>query len=325
MHDRSVSPASVTFARLLPAVLLSAAAAHAQSITVQPRVSTGIQDYSLEFPSVTQGNPNGGFRFRDAFKVSDHLHFVGAGLTLGYQKLFIDVSGQRSSTGHDQGEQFQGTDTGSGFTNAANFGLEHNLNSAFSRKEFNATVGWGFTPAFSTYLGYKHAQADIASQIQPVLTPGVVQPGDVLFLGTRDIAFSYNGFFVGATYSVPVEAAHGAFAVQSSVARLNGHYTETFDGAVVVVISRPPFGQSIDPSFANKPPVYGKSSGLNLGASWTGNLEWVSERLRRLSYTIGIDRSEYKFTSTQTIFSNFEETSTRVRLDLRYLFSISTK
>ncbi|HEX7416889.1 MAG TPA: hypothetical protein VF315_02450, partial [Steroidobacteraceae bacterium] len=79
---------------------------------------------------------------------------------------------------------------------------------------------------------------------------------------------------------------------------------------------------TVDPSFANKAPIYGKSTGLNLGISWTGNLGWMSGKLDRLSYTLGLDRSEYKFGTRETSTGDFEETSTRVRLDLRYRFNL---
>jgi len=102
----------------------------------------------LTFPSVTRGDPGGGLTFRDKFKISDHLNFIGGGLTVGYRKLFVDVSEQHNRTGHDRGVQFQGTSTGSGFTGASNVGLNHDLDSSFKRKEFNATLGWGFTPEF---------------------------------------------------------------------------------------------------------------------------------------------------------------------------------
>lgn len=304
---------------------LTPAAAEVPDISIQPRISTGIQDYSLEFPSVTKGNvAGGGFQFRDDFKVSDHLSFIGGGLTLGRGRAFLDLSGQATSNGHALGQQFEGDATPFGFSGAVNGGLEHQLDSSFHRREINVTAGWGFTPAFSAYLGYKHSRVDIASQIQPIATAlNPVVTGDVLFSGIRRVAFSYDGAFIGATYSVPVSAAHGSFSVQSSLARLNGRYDETFRGVIAEVVSTSPlFLLPIDPAFGNRAPIHGDSLGLNVGASWSGDLGWLRPSLTALSYTIGIDRSEYKFSSRQTIYANFQETSTRLRLDLRYRFAV---
>jgi hypothetical protein len=315
-----MSRRSLPIVCLVMSALMYGEVAHAQAVVIQPRVTAGVQDYELNFADVTEGNPNGGLFFRDGFKVRDHLHLLGAGFTVSFGKLFADISGQRTNTGHDLVRQFQGTATDAGTIPAANFGQEHTLDSTFNRKEFNASVGWGVTPEFSAYFGFKHAQLDLSQLLNPLIPPLPV-PGDLLFVGPRTIGFSYNGFFVGATYSFPVEALHGAIAVQSSVARLNGVFRESFDGRVFEVQPGNQL-QPLDASFRNRAPVYGKSTGLNLGVSWTGNCSWMSEKLAALSYTFGIDRSEYKFNTKETTTGDFEETSTRVRLDLRYRFTI---
>lgn len=299
--------------------------ATAQSVSVQPRIGVGVQNYELNFPSVTIGNANGSITFRDSFKVADSLRFYGGGLNLGYRRWFLDLSEQRSGTGHDTAVQLQGNSIGGPVLPATNAGVNHSLDSAFSRKEFNASIGWGFTPEFSAYLGYKHSAVDIASMMLPqVANISAVVPNDVLFFGTRRIAFNYNGFFAGGTYSIPVAPAHGAFAIQSSIVRLNGVYRETFDGTVGVVFATAGtqyFYLNVNPAFANRDPLYGKSTGLNLGLSWTGTVPWLGSRLSGLSYAVGVDRSQYKFTSQQTVFGNFEETNTRYRLDVRYRFT----
>ena len=69
----------------------------------------------------------------------------------------------------------------------------------------------------------------------------------------------------------------------------------------------------------------GKSTGLNLGVSWTGDLGGLSPRLERLSYTIGIDRSEYTFKSSLRGANDFAETVTRARLDLKYAITAGKK
>lgn len=55
-----------------------AAHANAQSIIVQPRVSTGVQDYQLHSDDVVTPLPTGGTDIRGGFKVADTIAFVGA-------------------------------------------------------------------------------------------------------------------------------------------------------------------------------------------------------------------------------------------------------
>jgi hypothetical protein len=301
---------------LLIVASCAALATEAQAATIQPRLTAGYQDYDITFADVTAANATGGHVFRDGFDIGDRVSFVGAGLTWSGSRLFLDLSAQRSESGDDQLFQFQGTAIGNGVFSGGN-GHNHLLTSRFDRDEYNAAVGWGFTPEFSAYVGYKHATLDMRNQLIPVLSPfpGI---GDVLFIGERVIDFEYDGAFIGGTYSLPVERWGGAFSLQSSLAFLDGEFKERFDGSVAVV------GQffnliPLDPSFVNGT-IRGESRGFNVGISWTGGFGWMSKRLSNLSYTLGLDRSEYDFETDQSTTGNFQEKNTRLRLDLRYRF-----
>lgn len=291
---------------------------HAHAVEITPRVGAGLQDYKIDFADVTAANPDGSLYFRDGFKIGDHVSFVGGGLTVSGGRWFVDVSGQKSQTGHDATDQFEGTATGSGF--AGGVGHDHDLAATFDRKEYNATLGWGFTPELSVYVGYKRSTVDLSNTLTPVLAPAPTF-GDVLFLGNRVIDFKYDGAFIGASYSLPVSKLRGAFGVQSSLAFLNGTFTERFDGSVYLADPTyfPTFLRPLDPSFINGR-IKGKSRGLNVGVSWTG---MFSPRVSRLTYTLGVDRSEYQFDTSQSTTGNFEERNTRARLELRYRFSTS--
>lgn len=304
------------------ALMTVAADAIAEPLQFQPRLSTGVQDYKLTFDDAINANGTG-YSYRDGFKVQDRLSFAGVGLTATSGRLFMDISGQWSGKGHDQTTQYEGT-----FAGIGNFGNGHNhlLVGTFDRQELNATVGWGLTPELSAYLGYKHSKLDLSQQMSPLTSP---PPDfqDVLFFGTRRIDFSYQGLFIGATYSLPV-GHYGALSLQSSIAQLNATFTEHFSGNVALCAIPQAAGcvvLGIDPSFADKKPsVHGESVGFNLGLSWTGNFAWLTERLQKLSYTVGIDRSQYAFDSGNqsdaSLAANFTEINTRARLDLRYRF-----
>jgi hypothetical protein len=84
----------------------------------------------------------------------------------------------------------------------------------------------------------------------------------------------------------------------------------------------PNFLRQIDLTFKDGQ-VDGNSFGLNVGISWIGNFAWMSEKLQRLNYTIGLDQSQCKFNSGKSNSlwaADLDEKNTRVRLDLRYRF-----
>jgi hypothetical protein len=303
---------------------LLVADARADSFSLQPHISTGIQDYKLTFLDAISASARSNIKFRQGFSVRDRLPFVGAGLTGSYQNFFVDLSGQWSGTGRDQTHQVQGNFIPGVNIVSAGVGHDHLLDGTFDRQEFNATLGWGFTSDFSAYLGYKHAKLDLSQVMSPVQSPAPFN-GDVLFYGTRRIDFTYHGFFIGATYSISVRS-WGAISMQSSLARLNSSFKEGYAGNVDLCSDPNGTGCRLvpqDASFANnKAPVHGTSNGFNLGISWTAGLAWLSDRLQNLSYTIGLDRSQYEFDSgnqsNAALAANFQETNTRVRFDLRY-------
>jgi len=316
------------------AVLAVQVSPAALAVSLTPRVSGGYQDYEIEFADVTLPNQHpftqdeGIVHVRDGFDLSDRLSFVGPGLTIAQGRLFFDVSGQWSSTGEDHTDQLQG---GINPIGIGSVGHEHLLDARFSRHEANASMGWGFSPDLSLYIGYKHADLGLTNALTPVLTPVAdfgPRPGDVLFFGNRDIDFRYKGPFIGASYALPVRS-RGSLQFQASVAFLNAQFHDRFVGnAIFIQNVFAPSGAVIgqvpvpitDLSLYDST-IHGRSRGLNLGVAWTSDLGWVSEGLRAFSYTIGLDRSEYKFSTSQSATGNFQETSTRLRLDLRYRFS----
>jgi hypothetical protein len=313
---------------ILPIVLtgLFTRTSISQSLIVQPRISTGVQNYQLHFDDVILPLANGGHDFRAGFKVDDRLPFVAAGLTFSGGRLFADFSGQWSQNGSDHGQQFEGVAIGPGIYTSGD-GQNHRSDTQFDRQELNVTLGWGATSNLSLYGGYKHATVNLTQTLTPLSPPAPFvdltggRDGDVLFFGDYRMQFTYSGAFVGVTYSAPV--GPGAFSFQSSLARLDGAFTQRFLGNVFVTNANSPNSlRPINPAFKDGE-VAGQSFGLNIGVSWSGDFAWASERLRKLSYTIGIDQSQYKFDSGKSNSlwaADLEEKNTRVRLDLRYRF-----
>jgi hypothetical protein len=299
----------------LTAIVLAALFAvetHAQSFTMQPRISVGQQDYEFKYDDQVLGNDQGFVNASDGFTVSDKVQYLGTGITVSHGRLFVDLSGQWSGHGSDQTRQFIGSPTVLGG------GLTHQLDFKFDRSEYNVSAGWAATPNFSFYVGYKDAATNLTTRLTPILAG--VNINQLYIFGSRVGKLTYGGLYLGSTYSVPV-SSWGSLSIQSSVASLDGKSVVHFEGLGVFYsdLTFPPtFLRPIDPAFINGT-LRGKAVGLNLGVSWTGSFGRSSDPPRKLSYTIGLDRSAYKFDSKGNS-SDFEETVTRARFDLRYRF-----
>ncbi|HEY4972155.1 MAG TPA: hypothetical protein VII41_01025 [Steroidobacteraceae bacterium] len=312
---------SVGRSALLPALLV-AAQTQALEIGIQPRVSAGMQDYQLSFPDViTPTLSNNSARLREGFTIRDHLPYAGAGLTVSAGHLFADLSGQWSKTGEDKGLNFQGNqfDVLDGYNGVG--GHAHYLDSRFGRQEVNAAIGWALSSNFSAYLGYKSATLNITQMRTPVFAPAP-QDGDVLQIGSSLMDFSYHGFFLGTTYALPINS-WGTVSVQASIAQLDASFRQHFEGLLFIYTA--PAGMPagvvlLDPSLENSA-VHGSSTGLNVGISWSGNVGVASNPVRGLTYTIGLDQSQYRFQGSATD-GDFEEKNTRFRIELRYRFGL---
>ncbi len=332
--------ASALLCSLLPGI-------GAAEVTLQPRVTVGAQDYEFNYFDVIAPVLPLRALTRDGFKVGDRLQLHGVGLTVASGRWFFDIGGQRTDTGTQDTLQFIGADIVNfallprdiqlllqslNVTNGP--GATHDLRTDFSREDLNGVIGFGVNSNLSIFVGYKDAKTKLRNLLAPRFVPTLsvfqnVAFGNLYLIGEQRNEFSYKGEFIGASYSAPVERWRGAFGIQASVARLTGKIDTTYDGAVLIAV---PIGTGlaqIPPSAAGLDTTIeagrGKSTGLNLGLSWTGNLGGLSARLERLSYTIGVDRSEYTFKSSIRGANDFSETVTRARLDLKYAFTVGKK
>ncbi len=298
-------------------LLLPGLNAWGDEITLQPRVSGGTQTYRFTFGDLIAPNGNG-FRFAQGFELSATLPFFGVGLTASRGHLFADLSGQWSGTGTDHGALFEGNAYPGALTPPPGVvGFEHQFDARFSRHELNAALGWSFDSQLSVYAGYKTARLSTSQALRPDSTPAP-EVYDLLFLGNFNNEFNYHGFFAGASYALPL-GAWGALSVQASVARLDADFRQSFSGAVAQIVPTGGGGVGLlplDPA-AKSATTGGLSTGLNAGVAWSGTFFWISERLRPLSYTIGVDDSQYRF-STSSQIGNFDEQNLRLRFELRY-------
>ena len=296
--------------RVVVMALFTLGAVHSHAVTwsVSPRVSFGVQDYTHRLEDRLAPTSGSSFQFADGFETRDDLGFHGFGIGINADKVFVDVSGQWSAQGEEQQSQFQGVAGGLEF--AAGIGITHQLSSEFERKEFNVSVGYRITPTVSAYIGYKNATADFVHALRP---SDVGFFGAVKLTGDKVVENTYDGPFVGATYAIPVPAWGGAFAFQAAVVNLDMTDESRFLGTAEAQVGPTTFVPLDSSAFSSS--IDGDAVGINVGFSWTGGFRWVDRSFTRLTYTIGIDHSEYEFEAGD---SEFEEKNTRLRLDLRY-------
>lgn len=309
--------------------LLCAATAQpvAGAPVLQPRLTAGMLDYSVRFDDSVTALASGGHDFRDGFRAQDRMPFAGAGLGLGWGRLLVDVSGQWTRRGQDHTTQVVNNSLGVPGVYTAGDGQEHRSDVRFDRHEYNLTAGWAVNGSLSAFVGYKSSRADLVQTLTPILAPPpFVDPagrdGDVLFTGDYLMRFSYQGAFAGVSFAVPV-GEHGALALQSSLARLDGEFQQRFAGVIQVTnLTAPGQRRTISPTIKDGV-VAGRSTGVNLGIAWSGRFarSTGADDGSGWSYVIGVDHSQYTFDagrSTASWASDFTERVTRARLDVRY-------
>ena len=291
----------------------------AAEVNWQLRGTLGLQQYELRFADIVIPSdppiPGAEITFRDGFEVEDQQTFGGVGLTASFGRFSIDLSGQRSGTGKDTGQQFQGNQQlqNNPFGIPVDLGVNHSLNSSFDREELNLNFGYGITNNITLFAGYKDAESTIRNTLAPI---GEIGFFALTFEGDRIADFSYDGWQAGAATAIPVDKLNGTFSVQAAVVFLNGDFVERFEGQNFVATPAGPV--EVDPSLiVGGATVSGDSVGVNVGVAWTGRF---SKDLPKLLYTIGFDHSRYEFETDQTAFGDFEEKNTRLRFDLRYRF-----
>lgn len=178
------------------AVFLAAAVAgnrlHAADLHIQPHADVGMMYYEFSQDTIefVQG----------AYDVSDFLPFVGAGVTISYDRIFADIYGQITAEGQDRYTLVSVLEDGTTIDEASTIDM--------SRKEATANVGYRITDAFSVLAGYKMAKVDFRDNISD---------GDEV-----DFDFTYHGPLAGVSYAIPIEGLGGAFHFTTAFTYLFG-------------------------------------------------------------------------------------------------------
>jgi hypothetical protein len=314
----------------------------------QPRFEAGAMFYEFnaeDFSRITatgnpiDGVPNSTLRTlsQSGLAYKDWMPFIGGGGTLFVDKFFVDVSAQYADNGSDSSGQTFSSNEQKPFPNAGDLGLPtdgrlYNFNdfqsasnsADFDRTEWAVSVGYAFTNHFAVYAGYKSAKTDFKVGRSGALRQDICGNfGDAApdescltndvgtFTDNTKLEFEQDGPFVGGTFGWDFSQGYlnGTLAGNFAIAFLDGKAKETSTEAFFTPA----------PGFGDPRPVPaftidrdGDSVGLSLGLLWNGLTP-----IDALSYLIGIDGYQYKFSSSR---GDFKETVVRFKAGIAYLF-----
>ena len=232
-------------------ILLLSVPGGAEEATVEPRLAAGVSYYELD----VDGEVVAGNNSVDNIEFSDWMYLVGGGLTLSYDRVFVDLYGQYSFDGDDDLD----LDVVAG-------GLSANLaqDVEFDRVETALTVGYRITDQLAAFVGYRYADVNF---------DGSGSLGVVSADFSTD--FKQKGPFIGAGYVIPKTVFGGAFVANAAVAYLDGDLENRLDTNIQV--------DNVEFD------IEGDAIGVNAGASW------VRPLTSQLKLVLGADVAQYSF------------------------------
>ena len=220
------------------AALLSSGNSNAAEITIQPRLEAGVMYYQFDREDqlelvedvITGEERLGG---DPGFEVENALPFVGGGLTLDYDRFFLDVSGQITTEGNDDFSQPISLPlAGEQETFIVGFDSE------FDHREAAATLGYRLTDAHTVIGGYRYANVEFenTNELDTVAKE----------------EYTYHGPFIGVSYKLPVEKFGGGLQFTTAVTYLVADAEIAINGRDL--------------------PGEGESIGFNVAAIWFGQI-----------------------------------------------------
>ncbi|MGI9508423.1 MAG: hypothetical protein ACR2QJ_03625 [Geminicoccaceae bacterium] len=248
--------------------------------TIEPRLSGGTSYYDLDLDGeVTVGDDS-----VDDIEFDDWLYFVGGGVTISFDRFFIDFSGQYSF----DGDEDLNLDVVSGGVVVNDLAQDVD----FDRFEAGIAVGYRITDHFAGYIGYRYADVDF---------DGSGSLGAVGVDFSTD--FEQHGPLIGASYAIPKTILNGTLVLNGAVTYLNGDLENELDADAGID----------DVSFD----IDGDAIGFNGGLSWAAP---ISEQAK---FVLGGDVSSYQFDDDDDE-TDFDELIVRLRAEVRYSFDTST-
>jgi len=290
----------LSFLFLLVVWLFTFNSACAFDINVQPRVTTGIIDYTVEFDpsSSTQGVE---------FTFKDEMPFVGIGTTFFAGRFYLDLYAQKSIEGKD-GFSTQVYRSPEPPAIPSHSFINFDTIVKFDRSDFTISAGYSLTDNLSLFLGYRLGRSELEADGRATIylvDDGTITgvPGLVLFdeqIGSIDFDYENHGPFLGSAFGWKFEDK-GSLSFNIAIAYLKGENEQS--GDLVSPISGP---GNLDLETS------GDSLGISLGVAWRGHIT------ERLGYSFSIDGHKFDFEADNAEQPDFSEMLYTIKIGLSY-------
>jgi hypothetical protein len=256
---------------------------------------------------------------------------VGGGLSIFFNRFFIDFSIQHAFNGSDS-DNFRN----SAYLTAGDFipsdsvlTTNTNQDADIKRTEGAISLGYRITDNIALFAGWLKAKTKFDTDLKGDIATFQANPQiPIPFLtgtykGDLDQKFKYDGPFVGTNLSMPIQIGflEGALSGNASVAFLDGEVDLDFDNVKIT----DEFGNTTEFDLQNAAESQGRGSfsdldgdtvAIALGLSWTGLTP-----MEGLTYSVGAYGYRYDFESDDSNDTpDFSETQIRFDIGIAYAF-----
>jgi hypothetical protein len=294
---------------------------------IQPRLETGVTLYAIkigalhEFTPTLPDDATGENLTQEEIEFKDTMAFVGGGMTIFLNRLFLDLSAQYCFDGNDDTQasySIYQQDSGDG--SSVFISSELLYNGKFNRHDQAISLGYAITEQFSIFAGYKWAELQLDTTFEGPYSylniDNYVNHGRQT--GEEHLKFKHEGPFVGVTHGWQVEWSSrylGMLSMNLALAQLKCKLNQEQNGNIRITSSNGTEIVPVDVPYTFKNDVSGDTLGLTLALGWYGVTP-----LEHVTYSVAISAYRYQFDLDEPSYSNITESSVVFKVGLSYAF-----
>jgi hypothetical protein len=301
--------------------------ASAVDFHVQPRLEAGAAFYALKIGAVHHSIPTlpdaatGENLTQEKIEYKDTLAFIGGGMTLFLNRLFLDLGAQFSFDGSDDTESSYSSyqeDDGEGSSRFIS--SEQVYSGTFHHQDQAISLGYAATEQISVFVGYKWAELELETTFEGPYSYLAIDSylGHGTQFGHENLNFKYAGPFVGVTRGWQIESSSRYFGLLSmnlALALLKCKLDQEQDGTIRYTSVNGVEIEPIDESYTYENEVNGDTLGLTLSLGWHG-----VTLLEDLTYSVAVSGYRYQFDLDEPGYSNVSESAVVCKVGLSYTF-----
>lgn len=292
----------------------------------QPRLETGVTLYAIktgavhEFTPTLPDAPTGENMTQTKIEFKDTMAFIGTGMTIFLNRLFLDLGAQYSFDGNDDTQasySIYQQDSGDG--SSVFKSSEQSYNGKFNRHGQAISLGYAITEQFSLFVGYKWDELELDTTFEGPFSYLNID-NDIAHgrqSGEEHLEFKHEGPFVGVTHGWQVEWSSRYFGLLSmnlALAQLNCKLYQEQDGNIRITWVNGIEIAPIDDPYSFENEVSGETLGITLALGWYGVTPF-----EHLTYSMAISGYRYQF-DLDNNYSNITESSVVCKIGLSYTF-----